>query len=575
MSSDTRGIQLTVRIDAAPRAKNRKRWTPSIEIDLAYAIDRCAPELLFRPSIDRGRTAEHFDIGDAELVVELWDRKRNVLGEFAWPASEQSYVDYGTPTNSRFLVVPLPAAEDIREICVPLVDGTSCLTLWLSEVVEREGAPRSANRVMMGLYPLRAQDVAFWRRALPAGPVHELPAPWPGLDTRVYAPAVGLKGGAILHDQIRHRPSDHPQSLDIVISGDGYQEPGDLKAFGARANELIEGLLAIPPFDRLSDLISWHVVPVRSDYGRIPTNRRGYPTTFFGLVCHDAGPDTVSIDRPIAGRVNKVRMAAGAPRGLVILIANTPEWGGHGWFAQRTAVVALANTYRYLFPKLAAHESGHALIDLAEERVSGVSKEYQPHRHPNMATLNLVAASVKDHLDQYHATSGSSLSEQLSSWHAHADTIWWRGLTLCSSKNQKGHFNAVHDPGDLWDYGGANWTLDADCDYSSTFPAKVGAFWGCQNVDVKGTATRKIAQVIGRKTGALMEELLLDNNCHDPWQPRGSGAFYYRPAANCCMRLVPEDFDTGHPFCPVCEHAIANAILGASGQTPNPPFWNP
>lgn len=345
------------------------------------------------------------------------------------------------------------------------------------------------------------------------------------------------------------------EKFNVVVSGDGWAA-AELGTFDKTARQLITGLRSLEPFAGVDSTIRWYIVSAESARSGIRSSReRAVPGTYFGIVRDSA---TSAVSKPLADRIEAAKQSAkaeGAARvDLVLVIANTPEWTGHGWFAMRTAVVALAAGHSDLFAKLAAHECAHAICDCAEERVSGVSEAYQPHVHPNMANLEQVAASVKGHIAGHPAAQADPLLGQLGRWNA-MDSVWWHDLKGSSAANGQGPMTIVHDPGDPW-----NHATDQNADpQTSLGQLKVGAYWGCQNT-LSANATRKrIATLVGTNSVALINELAGTGQGN-------SGALYYRPAAQCCMRAVEKEFDQGHPFCPVCEHVLRNTILGVSGQ---------
>jgi len=107
-------------------------------------------------------------------------------------------------------------------------------------------------------------------------------------------------------------------------------------------------------------------------------------------------PDGLKMLEPPPETLDHAKAVPGGEKAdLLLVVVNTPKYGGHGWAELGTAVVTLYNGGGPKFGYLAGHECGHAIAGLAEERPCDDDAPDEPR--PNRAKLEEVAASVKAH----------------------------------------------------------------------------------------------------------------------------------------------------------------------------------
>lgn len=182
-----------------------------------------------------------------------------------------------------------------------------------------------------------------------------------------------------------HR-SSHPESaIDVAILGEGYTRQA-MDSFYVDSQTAVDAILSYEPFKSLAD--SFNFVAVESpseDCGiSIPKNNDWKNTSF------DSHFSTHYSDRYMTSRsVKKIHDALrDIPYEHIIILANTPEYGGGGIYNSYTTTSSRNPQFR----PVVAHEFGHSFGGLADEywyeteQDTTYSTDLEPWE-PNITTL--------------------------------------------------------------------------------------------------------------------------------------------------------------------------------------------
>jgi hypothetical protein len=591
------------------------------------------PSLWLRRPVLSEKTVDRFRPGDAEVVLALLDGQGGVVELFGWSAKGRRYDDWvqrsgqtppttpshqGGPEDARDSKRPLlrggphdlsRGERDLRVLRVPLRERCVALFFYRAEVVDRDAKIR-IRRTPLGLFLLDSSGRP--PATLPFGLEVPPSLAMPLVSTWTPEPTPESDGFIV---DVKHDSANGPSStrFDIVITGDGFAsvdlEPNDAQyglgasRFDYHAKQVRDYLSTIEPFRSVSvrNLINWHVIVAQStacgvDQCPDPDTNSRSKHTFYEFECWWDDPRG-----PVLGTHHQERVVWAASQvapweeiDLVIVIVNCDKYVAHAWPDFKCAVVATSpspsewNPTLWVpswvdptcFNQLAAHEVGHVVARLADERI--VCEPEDPFRpDPNKAHLPEVGASVKAQLLRMlqGPVTGASpmpvleqrlpvLEQRLRGWDA-VDSVWWKGLADPSELTGLNLFTAVATP------------LGGPAPGTSGY---LGAFWGCQDTHscedlakllVALTDSPEAPQSGPGSSADLLQMLpgflnrLVRSECDIEADIRG--ACYYRAMAECRMRHI------NAPFCRVCQHLIANAVKGISGQalTPPLPSWVP
>lgn len=175
------------------------------------------------------------------------------------------------------------------------------------------------------------------------------------------SPSISLerrRGGLPVH-RIRGR-GEPPQSLDIVVLGDGYERWQSDK-YRADVERFSDVLLGAPPFDRFRERINVWAVTSPSRQSGIDEPRKGlFKDTALGLTFNTFGQD-----RYLMTEDNKALrdVAANAPYDAIVILGNTSRYGGGGIYRQYASFVSDNEYDEYIL----VHEFGHSFAGLGDE----------------------------------------------------------------------------------------------------------------------------------------------------------------------------------------------------------------
>ena len=194
---------------------------------------------------------------------------------------------------------------------------------------------------------------------------------------------------------------DPHTSLDIAFIAEGYTR-GEMDKFRNDVQRMAEYLFAEAPFDKYRDRINiWAVEAPSQESGTDVPGEGIYVNTALNASYYTFDVDRYLTTQDIR-RVNDY--AAAAPHDQVIVLINSPRYGGGGVYNYYSAVTA----DHQLTPKVLTHEFGHGLVGLGDEYYSSevAYEEFYPLDvepwEPNITTRvnfdskwkNLIAKSV-------------------------------------------------------------------------------------------------------------------------------------------------------------------------------------
>ena len=206
---------------------------------------------------------------------------------------------------------------------------------------------------------------------------------------------------------LRHLPStppphrvvhaaSHPQPIDVAIVAEGYTE-AEADTFYTHAIAACQALFASAPYKRYAD--RFQVVAVA-----LPSPQSGVSIPGQGLWKHTplaSHFDTFYSARYLTTlRLRTLHNAlAGIPYEHIIILANTPHYGGGGIYNSYTLTTARHRSFR----PVVVHEFGHSFAGLADEYYYDDMYEpyYIPGREPweqNITTLTHFSTKWADML---------------------------------------------------------------------------------------------------------------------------------------------------------------------------------
>jgi hypothetical protein len=177
--------------------------------------------------------------------------------------------------------------------------------------------------------------------------------------------------------------------VNVVLLGDGYTTAESTKFF-VDAEQKLGVLLNDPAFSSFKDVINGYAIFVASNQSGtdIPSEsitRDTYFNTSFGIS---------GIDRLLAinnqtgqGRLNVLLATLTPEYDIVILLVNSPKYGGSGG---AIATVSLASAS----DEVLLHEIGHSFADLADEYVDAAAAPNYPPKESANATQQTIRAQI-------------------------------------------------------------------------------------------------------------------------------------------------------------------------------------
>lgn len=181
--------------------------------------------------------------------------------------------------------------------------------------------------------------------------------------THRYRPAdelVALRGGNPAEHRYIHRGGDPSEAIDIAILAEGYRKE-DMDGFLSKATAIAEEILSYEPFASNKD--KFNVVAVMTpsaDSGvSIPLKGEWKDTAFESHF--STFYSSRYLTTPRVWRLH--RALEGIPYEHVLVLVNTPEYGGGGIY---NSYQIATSDHKYTLP-VAVHEFGHSFAGLADE----------------------------------------------------------------------------------------------------------------------------------------------------------------------------------------------------------------
>jgi len=229
-----------------------------------------------------------------------------------------------------------------------------------------------------------------------------------GLFTRLYETAIDPTSYFITREKPEasmasriYGSGDSHTSLDIAFIAEGYTR-GEMEKFRADVKRMADFLFAEAPFDKYRDRINiWAVEALSQESGTDVPGEGVYVNTALSASYYTFDVDRYLTTQDIR-RVND--FAAAAPHDQIIVLINSPRYGGGGVYNYYSAVTS----DHQFTPQVLTHEFGHGFAGLADEYYSSevAYEEFYPLNvepwEPNITTRvnfdakwkNLIAKSV-------------------------------------------------------------------------------------------------------------------------------------------------------------------------------------
>lgn len=223
-----------------------------------------------------------------------------------------------------------------------------------------------------------------------------------GLFTKLYETAVDPgsyfitreKPDASLASRI-YGSGDPHTSLDIAFIAEGYTR-GEMEKFRADVKRLADILFQEAPFDKYQDRINiWAVESPSQESGTDVPGEGIYVNTALSASYYTFDVDRYLTTQDI-GKVNDY--AAAAPHDQIVVLINSPRYGGGGVYNYYSAVTS----DHQFTPQVFTHEFGHGFAGLADEYYSSevAYEEFYPLDvepwEPNITTQVNFDAKWKD-----------------------------------------------------------------------------------------------------------------------------------------------------------------------------------
>ncbi|MBM3779693.1 MAG: peptidase M64 [Acidimicrobiia bacterium] len=306
-------------------------------------------------------------LGAEQLAVS------QVVGDGPWPGSRTRLVDDTDLGTYRVDVL------DARSGTRLYSRGFSSVYAEWETTAEAAWTHKTFRESVRFPWPQAAVEVAI-RKRVPGGGFRDL---WStSIDPRtVAAPAHRPPAGAVW-TLVEHGPP--AEKVDLLLIAEGYTR-GDIAAFHADAERLVEGMFALEPYRsrrtgfnvRALDLVSPES-GVRGRDGAAGTSRLATQYGVFGMDRY-----LLSMDDPALRDA-----AAAAPYEFIAVVVNERSYGGGGIFNAHATVAAGHDAAPYVF----VHEFAHHFAGLGDEYYSSeVSYETGGSSHPEPWEPNLTA----------------------------------------------------------------------------------------------------------------------------------------------------------------------------------------
>lgn len=181
--------------------------------------------------------------------------------------------------------------------------------------------------------------------------------------THIYRPddelVVVQDNHALPHKYI-HRGGEPNEVIDVAILAEGYTVE-EMDTFYLHAEKAVEAMLRHEPFKSMADRFNFVAVASPSNDSGVSIPRLGqWKDTAFG-----SHFSTFYSDRYLTtDRLAQVHDALkGIPYEHIIILANTPEYGGGGIFNS----YVMTSARHHLMPPVIVHEFGHSFAGLGDE----------------------------------------------------------------------------------------------------------------------------------------------------------------------------------------------------------------
>jgi hypothetical protein len=192
-----------------------------------------------------------------------------------------------------------------------------------------------------------------------------------------------------------HGTGDPHTSLDIAFIAEGYTR-GEMDKFRSDVKRMADIIFSEAPFDKYKDRINiWAVEAPSQESGTDVPGEGIYVNTALSSSYY-----TFDLDRYLTTQdIRSVNdYAAAAPHDQIIVLINSPRYGGGGVYNYYSAVTA----GHQFTPQVLTHEFGHGFAGLADEYYSSevAYEEFYPLTvepwEPNITTMVNFDAKWKD-----------------------------------------------------------------------------------------------------------------------------------------------------------------------------------
>lgn len=160
--------------------------------------------------------------------------------------------------------------------------------------------------------------------------------------------------------ELIHKATVSESPINVAILAEGYT-PDEMSTFRQHADTAVSAILAHEPFGKFADRFNFYIVytPSQESGVSIPKNN-DWKTTAFG-----SHFSTFYSNRYLTTENIHTLHAAleGVPAEHIIVLANTPEYGGGGIYNNYTLTTALEKKFK----PVVVHEFGHSFGGLADE----------------------------------------------------------------------------------------------------------------------------------------------------------------------------------------------------------------
>lgn len=294
---------------------------------------------------------DYYHSGTAEQEQISLDQFRL---ENEWPGPRTRLLDDTNLGKYLFEVVE-------KETNLPIYSrGFSCIYgEWETTAEARQGIWRTFHESQRFPEPRRPSQIVIKKRDL-KGKFHEIHSTSLEPQSRFVDRTAVLQNGEVWSLFEHGRPNE---KVDILILGDGYTG-SELEEFHSDVKRLTQELFTTEPFQGRCADFNVRAIDVHSPESGISNPRGGsWKATPFELSFN-----AFDLDRYVLTYANKkVReFAAQAPYDALILLFNSPKYGGGGIFNLWSTSAADTGPAAYVF----VHEFGHAFAGLGDEYYS-------------------------------------------------------------------------------------------------------------------------------------------------------------------------------------------------------------